>query len=565
MPPLLAETKTTDLFIRKVNDMISANNISLRVGKKALFEDVNIKFTEGNCYGLIGANGAGKSTFLKILSGQLEPTSGDIAITPGQRLSFLQQDHFKYDEYTVLDTVIMGNARLYQIMKEKEAIYMKEDFTDEDGIKAAELEGEYATMNGWEAESDAENLLNGLGIGTEFHYAQMSTLLGAQKVKVLLAQALFGNPDILLLDEPTNHLDLDAIAWLEEFLINFENTVIVVSHDRYFLNKVCTQIADIDYGKIQLYAGNYDFWVESSQLIIKQMKEANRKKEEKIKELQEFIQRFSANASKSKQATSRKRALEKIQLDDIKPSSRKYPYIDFRPAREIGNEVLTVEHLSKTIDGEKILDDISFILGREDKVALVGPNERAKTVLFKILAGEMEPDEGSYKWGLTTTQSYFPKDNSAEFANDDTIVEWLTQYSPEKDVTYVRGFLGRMLFAGEDGVKKVKVLSGGEKVRCMLSKLMISGANVLMLDEPTDHLDMESIDALNRGMIKFPGVMIFSSRDHQIVQTTANRIMEIINGKLIDKITTYDEYLESDEMARKRFTFTVTESDEEDD
>ena len=565
MPPLLAETKTIDLFIRKVNDMISANNISLRVGKKALFEDVNIKFTEGNCYGLIGANGAGKSTFLKILSGQLEPTSGDIAITPGQRLSFLQQDHFKYDEYTVLDTVIMGNARLYQIMKEKEAIYMKEDFTDEDGIKAAELEGEFATMNGWEAESDAENLLNGLGIGTEFHYAQMNTLLGAQKVKVLLAQALFGNPDILLLDEPTNHLDLDAIAWLEEFLINFENTVIVVSHDRYFLNKVCTQIADIDYGKIQLYAGNYDFWVESSQLIIKQMKEANRKKEEKIKELQEFIQRFSANASKSKQATSRKRALEKIQLDDIKPSSRKYPYIDFRPAREIGNEVLTVEHLSKTIDGEKILDDISFILGREDKVALVGPNERAKTVLFKILAGEMEPDEGSYKWGLTTTQSYFPKDNSAEFANDDTIVEWLTQYSPEKDVTYVRGFLGRMLFAGEDGVKKVKVLSGGEKVRCMLSKLMISGANVLMLDEPTDHLDMESIDALYRGMIKFPGVMIFSSRDHQIVQTTANRIMEIINGKLIDKITTYDEYLESDEMARKRFTFTVTESDEEDD
>ena len=565
MPPLLAETKTTDLFIRKVNDMISANNISLRVGKKALFEDVNIKFTEGNCYGLIGANGAGKSTFLKILSGQLEPTSGEVAITPGQRLSFLQQDHFKYDEYTVLDTVIMGNARLYQIMKEKEAIYMKEDFTDEDGIKAAELEGEFATMNGWEAESDAENLLNGLGIGTEFHYAQMSTLLGAQKVKVLLAQALFGNPDILLLDEPTNHLDLDAIAWLEEFLINFENTVIVVSHDRYFLNKVCTQIADIDYGKIQLYAGNYDFWVESSQLIIKQMKEANRKKEEKIKELQEFIQRFSANASKSKQATSRKRALEKIQLDDIKPSSRKYPYIDFRPAREIGNEVLTVEHLSKTIDGEKILDDISFILGREDKVALVGPNERAKTVFFKLIAGEMEPDEGSYKWGLTTTQSYFPKDNSAEFANDDTIVEWLTQYSPEKDVTYVRGFLGRMLFAGEDGVKKVKVLSGGEKVRCMLSKLMISGANVLMLDEPTDHLDMESIDALNRGMIKFPGVMIFSSRDHQIVQTTANRIMEIINGKLIDKITTYDEYLESDEMARKRFTFTVTESDEEDD
>ncbi|CAK7087187.1 ATP-binding cassette domain-containing protein [Enterocloster aldensis] len=545
--------------------MISASNISLRVGKKALFEDVNIKFTEGNCYGLIGANGAGKSTFLRILSGQLEPTSGDVIITPGQRLSFLQQDHFKYDGYTVLDTVIMGNKRLYEIMKEKEAIYMKEDFTDEDGIKAAELEGEFATMNGWEAESDAESLLNGLGIETDLHYAQMGSLLGAQKVKVLLAQALFGNPDILLLDEPTNHLDLDAIAWLEEFLINFENTVIVVSHDRYFLNKVCTQIADIDYGKIQLFAGNYDFWVESSQLIVKQMKEANRKKEEKIKELQEFIQRFSANASKSKQATSRKRALEKIELDDIRPSSRKYPYIDFRPFREIGNEVLTVEHLSKTIDGEKVLDDISFILGREDKVALVGPNERAKTVLFKILSGEMEPDEGSYKWGLTTSQAYFPKDNSAEFSNDDTIAEWLTQYSPEKDATYVRGFLGRMLFAGEDGVKKVKVLSGGEKVRCMLSKLMISGANVLMLDEPTDHLDMESIDALNRGMIKFSGVLIFSSRDHQIVQTTANRIMEIINGKLIDKITTYDEYLDSDEMARKRFTFTITESEEADD
>ena len=564
MTPLLLEISTEQIK-RKVTNMISTSNISLRVGKKALFEDVNIKFTEGNCYGLIGANGAGKSTFLKILSGQLEPTSGDVIITPGQRLSFLQQDHFKYDQYTVLDTVIMGNKRLYEIMKQKEAIYMKEDFTDEDGIKAAELEGEFANMNGWEAESDAESLLNGLGIEPDLHYAQMGSLLGAQKVKVLLAQALFGNPDILLLDEPTNHLDLDAIAWLEEFLINFENTVIVVSHDRYFLNKVCTQIADIDYGKIQLFAGNYDFWVESSQLIVKQMKEANRKKEEKIKELQEFIQRFSANASKSKQATSRKRALEKIELDDIRPSSRKYPYIDFRPFREIGNEVLTVEHLSKTIDGEKILDDISFILGREDKAALVGPNERAKTVLFKILSGEMEPDGGSYKWGLTTSQAYFPKDNSAEFDNDDTIVEWLTQYSPEKDVTYVRGFLGRMLFAGEDGVKKVKVLSGGEKVRCMLSKMMISGANVLMLDEPTDHLDMESIDALNRGMIKFPGVMIFSSRDHQIVQTTANRIMEIINGKLVDKITTYDEYLESDEMARKRFTFTLTESEEADD
>ena len=545
--------------------MISTSNVTLRVGKKALFEDVSIKFVEGNCYGMIGANGAGKSTFLRILSGQLEPTSGDVIITPGQRLSFLQQDHFKYDAYTVLDTVIMGNARLYEIMKEKEAIYMKEDFTDEDGIKAADLEGEFATMNGWEAESDAANLLNGLGIDTEHHYKLMSEMIGPLKVKVLLVQALFGNPDILLLDEPTNHLDLDAIAWLEEFLINFENTVIVVSHDRYFLNKVCTQIADIDYGKIQLYAGNYDFWYESSQLMIKQMKEANKKKEDKIKELQEFIQRFSANASKSKQATSRKRALEKIELDEIRPSSRKYPYIDFRPDREIGNEVLCVENLTKTIDGVKVLDGISFILNREDKVALVGPNELAKTVLFKILAGEMEPDEGSYKWGLTTSQAYFPKDNSAEFDNDDTIVDWLTQYSPVKDVTYVRGFLGRMLFAGEDGVKKVKVLSGGEKVRCMLSKMMISGANVLIFDEPTDHLDMESITALNNGMTKFPGVVIFSSRDHQIVETTANRIMEIVNGKLIDKITTYDEYLASDEMARKRQVFTVTDSQEEDD
>ncbi len=545
--------------------MISANNVTLRVGKKALFEDVNIKFTEGNCYGLIGANGAGKSTFLKILSGQLEPTSGDVVITPGQRLSFLQQDHFKYDAYPVLDTVIMGNPRLYEVMKEKDAIYMKEDFSDEDGIRAADLEAEFAEMNGWEAESDAASLLNGLGVDTEFHYTQMKDLTGALKVKVLLAQALFGNPDILLLDEPTNHLDLDAIAWLEEFLINFENTVIVVSHDRYFLNKVCTYTADIDYGKIQLYAGNYDFWYESSQLMIRQMKEANRKKEEKIKELQEFIQRFSANASKSKQATSRKRALEKIQLDEIKPSSRKYPYIDFRPFREIGNEVLTVENLSKTIDGVKVLDNISFILNREDKVALVGPNEQAKTVLFQILAGEMEPDEGSYKWGLTTTQSYFPKDNSAEFDNDETIVEWLTQYSPEKDVTYVRGFLGRMLFAGEDGVKKVKVLSGGEKVRCMLSKLMISGANVLMLDEPTDHLDMEAITALNNGLMKFPGVLIFSSRDHQIVQTTANRIMEIVGGHLIDKITTYDEYLENDEMARKRQVFTVVNTYDEEE
>ena len=545
--------------------MISANNVTLRIGKKALFEDVNIKFTEGNCYGLIGANGAGKSTFLKILSGQLEPTNGDISITAGQRLSFLQQDHFKYDAYTVLDTVIMGNKRLYEIMKENDAIYMKEDFTDEDGIRASELEAEFADMDGWNAESDAATMLNGLGIDTEFHYATMGDLPGPLKVKVLLAQALFGNPDILLLDEPTNNLDLDAIAWLEEFLINFENTVIVVSHDRYFLNKVCTHIADIDYAKIQLYAGNYDFWYESSQLMVKQMKEANKKKEEKIKELQEFISRFSANASKSKQATSRKKALEKIQLDEIKPSSRKYPYIDFRPSREIGNEVLLVEGLSKTIDGVKILDNVSFIVNREDKIAFVGSNELAKTTLFKIITGEMEPDEGTYKWGVTTSQSYFPKDNTKIFDTDLIIVDWLTQFSEIKDATYVRGFLGRMLFPGEDGVKKMRVLSGGEKVRVLFSRMMIEAPNVLILDEPTDHLDMESITALNNGLIKFPGVLLFASRDHQIVQTTANRIIEFMpNGSIIDKITTYDEYLESDEMARKRSVYTMASSDEED-
>ena len=545
--------------------MISANNVTLRIGKKALFEDVNIKFTEGNCYGLIGANGAGKSTFLKILSGQLEPTNGDISITAGQRLSFLQQDHFKYDAYTVLDTVIMGNKRLYEIMKEKDAIYMKEDFTDEDGIRASELEAEFADMDGWNAESDAATMLNGLGIDTEFHYATMGDLPGPMKVKVLLAQALFGNPDILLLDEPTNNLDLDAIAWLEEFLINFENTVIVVSHDRYFLNKVCTHIADIDYAKIQLYAGNYDFWYESSQLMVKQMKEANKKKEEKIKELQEFISRFSANASKSKQATSRKKALEKIQLDEIKPSSRKYPYIDFRPSREIGNEVLLVEGLSKTIDGVKVLDNVSFIVNREDKIAFVGSNELAKTPLFKIITGEMEPDEGTFKWGVTTSQSYFPKDNTKIFDTDLIIVDWLTQFSEIKDATYVRGFLGRMLFPGEDGVKKMRVLSGGEKVRVLFSRMMIEASNVLILDEPTDHLDMESITALNNGLIKFPGVLLFASRDHQIVQTTANRIIEFMpNGSIIDKITTYDEYLESDEMARKRSVYTMASSDEDD-
>ena len=541
--------------------MIQANNVTLRLGKRALFEDVNIKFTEGNCYGLIGANGAGKSTFLKILSGELEPSKGDVSITPGQRLSVLKQDHYQYDDFIVLDTVMMGNQRLYEIMQEKNAIYAKEDFTDEDGIRASELEAEFADMNGWEAESDAATLLNGLGISNDFHYMMMKDLNGSQKVKVLLAQALFGNPDILLLDEPTNHLDLDAIYWLEEFLINFDNTVIVVSHDRYFLNKVCTHIADIDYAKIQLFSGNYDFWYESSQLLTRQMKESNKKKEEKIKELQDFIARFSANASKSKQATSRKKALDKIQLDELKPSSRKYPYINFKPNREIGNDALMVEHLSKTIDGVKVLDDISFLMKPTDKIAFVGPNTQAVTTLFKILAGEMEPDEGTYKWGVTTSQSYFPKDNTKEFDNDLTIADWLTGYSEIKDATYVRGFLGRMLFPGEDGVKKVRVLSGGEKVRCMLSKLMISGANILILDEPTNHLDMESITALNEALKDFSGALLFTSQDHQFVQTTANRIMEITENGLIDKECTYDEYLENNADARKRQIVEISEED----
>ena len=537
--------------------MLKVCDLEKRLQQHLVLHDFQMEIPDGCIFGLIGENGAGKSTFLKILSGKLETTKGDIFITPGQRMSVLEQDHFKYDDYPVMDVVIMGNERLYQIMKEKDSIYAKEDFTDEDGLRASELEGEFAEMNGWEAESDAAMLLNGLGINTELHNSIMNTLNGNEKVKVLLAKALFGNPDILLLDEPTNHLDLDAISWLEDFLIDFENTVIVVSHDRYFLNKVCTHTADIDYGKIQLYAGNYDFWYESSQLLIRQMKEANKKKEEKIKELQEFISRFSANASKSKQATSRKRALEKIELDEIKPSSRKYPYVDFRPDREIGNEVLTVEGISKTIDGVKILDNITFTVGHNDKIAFVGGNELAKTTLFQILMDELEPDEGSYKWGVTTSQAYFPKDSTKEFDNDYTIVDWLTGYSPVKDVTYVRGFLGRMLFAGEDGVKKVNILSGGEKVRCLLSKMMISGANCLILDEPTNHLDMESITALNNGLIKFPGVELFSCHDHQFVQTTANRIMEILpNGQLVDKITTYDEYLASDEMARKRTVYT---------
>jgi len=532
--------------------MIQAINVTLRLGKRALFEDVNIKFTEGNCYGLIGANGAGKSTFLKILSGELEPSQGEVAITDGQRLSVLKQDHYQYDEYTVLDAVMLGNTRLYEIMKEKDAIYAKEDFTEEDGIKASELEAEFADLNGWEAESDAATLLNGLGIDNDLHYSKMSELNGSQKVKVLLAQALFGNPDILLLDEPTNHLDLEAIRWLEDFLIDFDNTVIVVSHDRYFLNKVCTHIADIDYAKIQLYTGNYDFWYESSQLISKQMKDANKKKEEKIKELQDFIARFSANASKSKQATSRKKALDKIQLDEIKPSSRKYPYINFKPTRDIGNDALSVEGLSKTIDGVKVLDNVSFTMNPEDKIAFVGPNTLATTTFFRIVAGELEPDEGTYKWGVTTSQSYFPKDNTKDFSEDMSIAEWLSQYSEDKDVTFVRGFLGRMLFSGEEALKKVSVLSGGEKVRCMLSKLMISGANILILDEPTNHLDMESITALNEGLHKFTGGLLFSSQDHQFVQTTANRIIEFTDSGMVDFLGTYDEYLENDASARKR-------------
>lgn len=542
--------------------MIQASNISLRFGKKALFEEVNIKFTEGNCYGIIGANGAGKSTFLKILSGELEPTTGEISLGPGERLSVLEQDHFKYDDQIVLDTVIAGNQKLYDIMKEKDAIYAKEDFSEEDGMRASELEAEFATMNGWEAEADAATLLNGLGIATEVHYKQMSELPDTDKVKVLLARALFGNPDILLLDEPTNHLDLDSIRWLEEFLIDFENTIIVVSHDRYFLNKVCTHTVDLDYGKMQIYAGNYDFWYESSQLLTKQMKEANKKKEEKMKELQDFIARFSANASKSKQATSRKKALDKIQLDELKPSSRKYPYINFKPNREIGNDALVVENLTKTIDGVKVLDNISFLMKPTDKIAFVGPNTLAATTLFKILSGEMEPDSGSYKWGVTTTQSYFPKDNTKDFSQDETIVEWLTQYSEDKDATFVRGFLGRMLFSGEDALKKVGVLSGGEKVRCMLSKLMISGANILLLDEPTNHLDMESITALNEALKDFTGALLFTSQDHQFVQTTANRIMEITPNGLIDKECTYDEYLENDEAARKRQIVEIEEDDE---
>lgn len=533
--------------------MITVNNVSLRYGDRKLFEDVNIKFTPGNCYGLIGANGAGKSTFLKILAGEIEPQTGTVHLGPNERMAVLKQNHFEYEEYEVLKTVIMGHARLYQVMQEKDAIYMKENFTDEDGMRAAELEGEFAELNGWEAESEAAILLKGLGIQEELHNKLMHELTGAEKVKVLLAQALFGKPDVLLLDEPTNHLDIKAIQWLEEFLINFENTVIVVSHDRHFLNKVCTHIADLDYGKIQIYVGNYDFWYESSQLALKMAQEANKKKEEKIKELQNFIARFSANASKSKQATSRKKLLEKITLEDIKPSSRRYPYAGFTPEREIGNDLLRVENLTKTIDGIKVLDHISFTMNKGDKIALVGTNEIAKTTLFKILMGEMEPDSGTFKWGITTTQSYFPKDNSEYFENCElNLVDWLRQFSPKDDSeSFLRGFLGRMLFSGEEVLKKASVLSGGEKVRCILAKMMLSGANVLLFDEPTNHLDLESITALNNGLINFKGSILFASHDHQFVQTIANRIFEFTPNGLIDKQMTYDEYLENEEIQKQ--------------
>lgn len=533
--------------------MITVSNVGLRYGDRKLFEDVNIKFTPGNCYGLIGANGAGKSTFLKILSGEIEPQSGSVTLSPNERLAVLKQNHFEYEDIEVLTVVIMGHSRLYEVMQEKDAIYMKPDFSDEDGIKAAELEGEFAELNGWEAESEAAILLKGLGIDESLHTKKMAELTGGEKVKVLLAQALFGKPDVLLLDEPTNHLDLKAIQWLEEFLINFENTVIVVSHDRHFLNKVCTHIADLDFGKIQIYVGNYDFWYESSQLALKMAQDANKKKEEKIKELQNFIARFSANASKSKQATSRKKLLDKISLEDIKPSSRRYPYVHFSPEREIGNDLLRVEGLTKTIEGVKVLDNISFTLNKNDKVALVGKDEIAKTTLFKILMGEMEPDSGIYKWGVTTSQAYFPKDNTEYFEGvEDTLVDWLRQYSPnDQSESFLRGFLGRMLFSGEEALKKASVLSGGEKVRCMLSKMMLSGANVLLLDEPTNHLDLESITALNNGLINFKGPIIFTSHDHQFVQTIANRIFEITPAGLVNKETTYDEYLE-DEALQKR-------------
>jgi ATPase subunit of ABC transporter with duplicated ATPase domains len=530
--------------------MLSTTGVSLRYGGRKLFEDVNIKFTEGNCYGLIGANGAGKSTFLKILSGEIEANTGDVSITPGQRLAVLKQDHFEFDEEDVLRTVMMGHPRLIEIIDEKEALYAKENFSDEDGIKASELEGEFAELNGWEAESEAATLLMGLGITEDLHYKKMKDLNGSDKVKILLAQALFGHPDVLLLDEPTNHLDIKSITWLENFLMDFEGTVIVVSHDRHFLNKVCTHMADIDFGKIQLYVGNYDFWYESSQLALQMAKDQNKKKEEKIKDLQAFIARFSSNASKAKQATSRKKQLDKLTLDDIKPSSRKYPFVGFKPEREAGNDLLTVENISKTIDGVKVLDNVSFMVNKSDKIAFLGDGV-AKTTLFKILMGEMEPDTGSFKWGITTSQAYFPQDNS-EFFNDCelNLVDWLRQFSEEKAESFIRGFLGRMLFSGEEALKQASVLSGGEKVRCMLSKMMLSAANVLILDEPTNHLDLESITAVNNGLTSFSGTILFTSHDHQFIQTIANRVIEVTPTGIMDRAMTYDEYLENDEIQK---------------
>ena len=529
--------------------MISTSGVTLQFGKRVLFKDVSIKFTPGNCYGVIGANGAGKSTFLKLLSGDIEPTKGSIDITPGERMSVLKQDHFAFDEYEVLRTVIMGNQHLVDIMDEKDAIYAKPDFSDEDGIRAGELEAEFAELNGWDAESDAAKLLNGLGIGEEYHYQKMSELDPALKVRVLLAQALFGNPDILLLDEPTNHLDLASINWLEDFLAGFENTVIVVSHDRHFLNQVCTHIADVDFGKIQLYVGNYDFWYHSSQLALQLAKDANKKKEEKIKELQTFIARFAANASKSKQATSRKKLLDKITLDDIKPSSRRYPYIAFTPDREAGDQLLLVEGISKTIDGEKVLNNVSFTVRKGDKIAFTGPNSAGKTALFQILMGEMEPDEGSFKWGVTTTHAYLPNDNTKYFEGCElSLTDWLRQYSKDPDESFVRGFLGRMLFSGEESLKQASVISGGEKVRCMLSKMMLSGANVLLMDEPTNHLDLESITALNDGLINFKGTLLFVSHDHQFVQTIADRIIELTPEGVFDKLTSYDDFLADEDV-----------------
>ena len=531
--------------------MIAAQGVSLQYGGRVLFNDVNINFTKGNCYGLIGANGAGKSTFLKILAGELEPNRGSVFITPGERMAVLKQDHFLFDEFDVVECVLYGHKRLYDIRKEKDALYMKEDFTDEDGIKAAELEGEFAELDGWAAESNAEMLLNGLGVTNEFHYAKMKELTGGQKVKVLLAQALFGNPDILLLDEPTNHLDIHAIKWLEDFLMNFENTVIVVSHDRHFLNKVCTNIADIDYGKITMFVGNYDFWYSYTQMTQRQLKDQNKRVEQKIKELQDFIQRFSANASKAKQATSRKKLLDNLQMDTIKPSSRRYPFCSFKQDREVGNDVLLVDGISKTIDGKKVLNDVSFMIRPHEKVAFVGKDEIARTTLFQILMGELEPDEGSFKWGITTKTAYFPKDNTEYFeGNKDSLIEWLRPFAKEGEQydSDIRGWLGRMLFSGEEALKEAGVLSGGEKVRCMLCKMMMSGANVMILDEPTNHLDLESITALNEGLTEYKGTLLFDSHDHQFVQTIADRIIEILPGGIIDRQMTYDEYIEDESI-----------------